>query len=154
MNVDPQLDLVLERSVPVPPEKVFQAWTKPHHLKHWFAPKPWTVAECEVELQPGGIFRTVMAGPNGERYDMPGCVLEVVENRRFVFTDALGPGFRPTTEPFFTAIILFEPKDGGTLYTAIARHGTPAGRAKHEQMGFAEGWSTSLDQLVDHMSMR
>lgn len=146
------LDLVLERVVDLPPELVWQAWTQPEHLKAWFVPKPWSVVEAEVDLRPGGIFRVVTRSPQGEV--MPsegGCILEVVENRRLVWTDALRPGFRPSDEPFFTAIIELEPQAGGTRYRVTARHRDEEDRKLHEEMGFLSGWGTCLDQLVAHM---
>lgn len=42
-----------------------------------------------------------------------------------------------------------EPEGGGTRYTAIARHGTPEARKRHEEMGFHEGSGAALDQLVE-----
>ena len=57
---DPRLDLILERIVDVPPELVWAAWTTPEHVKQWFTPAPWKTVECEIDLRPGGIFRTVM----------------------------------------------------------------------------------------------
>lgn len=147
---DPELDLVLERVIDVPRELVWAAWTRPEHLKHWFCPRPWQLVECELDLRPGGIFRTVMRGPEGEEPEGAGCYLEVVENEKLVWTDALGPGFRPAAEPFFTAEIRMEPEDRGTTrYTAIARHATPGARKRHEEMGFHEGWGAALDQLVE-----
>ena len=89
---DPKLDLVLERTVDVPPGLVWECWTVPEHLMKWFTPKPWRTTECEIDLRPGGIFRTKMEGPNGEHGGGSGCVLEVVPSRRFVWTGALGPG--------------------------------------------------------------
>jgi uncharacterized protein YndB with AHSA1/START domain len=145
---DPELDLVLERVVDVRPELVWLAWTRPEHIKKWFAPAPWSVSECEIDLRPGGAFRTVMRSPEGEAYPNVGCVLEVVENRRLVFTDALEPGYRPAKEPFFTAVITLAPAGSGTRYVARAIHGDPEARKKHEEMGFHDGWSTALDQLV------
>jgi uncharacterized protein YndB with AHSA1/START domain len=149
LDHDPELDLVLERVVPVPPELVWQAWTRPEHVKRWFAPAPWTVAECEIDLRPGGAMRTVMRSPEGELHPGTGCFLEIVENRRLVFTDALGPGYRPAAEPFFTAVITFEPEGDGTRYVARAIHGDAETRKKHEEMGFHEGWSAALDQLIE-----
>lgn len=147
---DPELDLVLERVVDVPPELVWEAWTRPEHIKKWFAPRPWSVTECEIDLRPGGMFRVVMQSPEGEAFPTPaGCYLEVVENERLVWTDALGPGYRPAAEPFFTAIITMEAEGSGTRYVARAIHGDSAAREKHEEMGFYEGWSTVLDQLVE-----
>jgi len=146
---DPELDLVLERVVDVRPELVWLAWTRPEHIKKWFAPAPWSISECEIDLRPGGAFRTVMRSPEGEAYPNVGCVLEVVENQRLVFTDALEPGFRPAKEPFFTAVITLAPAGSGTRYVARAIHGDPEARKKHEEMGFHDGWSTVLDQLVE-----
>ncbi len=147
-KVDPRLDLVLERVIDVPPALVWEAWTKPEHLRHWFTPKPWTVAHCEVDLRPGGIFRTVMRGPDGQEHDVAGCFLEIVPQQRLIWTDALLPGYRPSANPFFTAIVEIEPNGKGTRYIATAVHRDEDGRKKHEEMGFHQGWGTVLDQLV------
>ena len=78
-----------------------------------------------------------------------GCFLEVVDNRRLVWTAALGPGFRPTDSDFpFTAIITMEPSGSGTKYRAVAVHGSKDLRDQHDEMGFHEGWGAALDQLV------
>lgn len=148
---DPTLDLVLERDVDVPRPLVWKAWTTPEHVRAWFAPRPWSVAECVIDLRPGGVFRTVMRSPEGQTFPGDGCVLEVVPEERLVWTDALLPGFRPAQEPFFTAVIeLFDSGGGGTRYVATAIHRDAAGRQRHADMGFVEGWGTALDQLVEH----
>ena len=148
---DPRLDLVLERVVDVPRELVWAAWTRPEHLRKWFTPAPWTVADCEIDLRPGGIFRTVMRSPEGKEFPNIGCYLEVVPNERLVWTDALLPGYRPAENPFMTAIITLESQGKGTRYTAVAIHRDDAGRKKHEEMGFYQGWGKALDQLVAHV---
>jgi uncharacterized protein YndB with AHSA1/START domain len=147
---DPALDLVFEREVDVPPHLVWAAWTTPEYVKQWFAPKPFETTECEIDLRPGGIFRAVMRSPEGETVNEdPGCILEVVENRRLVWTAALGPGFRPAATDFaFTAVITLEPAGTGTRYRAVAVHGTKELKEQHEAMGFHDGWGAALDQLV------
>ncbi|TPV96977.1 MAG: polyketide cyclase [Myxococcales bacterium FL481] len=148
--IDPKLDLVLERVVSVPPALVWKAWTEPEHLKRWFTPRPWRTVACQIDLRPGGIFSTKMCSPEGEEMpDDPGCYLEIVENRRLVFTDALGPGYRPKGEGFMTATILLEPEGSGTRYRAIVKHANREARQKHEEMGFLDGWGAALDQLVE-----
>ncbi len=92
------LDLQLEREVDVPPEAVWAAWTQPDQLVKWFTPAPWTTAECQIDLRPGGMFRTVMRSPEGEDFPNVGCYLEVVPYERLVWTSALAPGYRPVTE--------------------------------------------------------
>ncbi len=154
-NFNPELDLMLERIVDVPPNLVWDAWTQPNLLKQWFAPKPWTTVECALDLRPGGLCRTVMRSPEGQDFPNDGCYLEVVPNQRLVFTDALGAGFRPSTRPFFTAILNFEEHGThGCKYTAIAVHRDVAGKQQHEQMGFTVGWGICLDQLVALMMSR
>ena len=48
-------------------------------------------------------------------------------------------------------VLTLEPRGSGTLYTAIAMHRDEAGRKKHEEMGFHEGWGQVLDQLVAYV---
>ncbi len=147
---DPKLDLVLERIIDVPRDLVWAAWTKPEHLSQWFTPAPWTVSDCEIDLRPGGIFRTTMRSPDGKEIANVGCYLEVVPGARLVWTDALLPGYRPAKNPFLTAIISLEARGNGTRYIATALHRDEAARNRHEEMGFHEGWGKALDQLVAH----
>ena len=150
---NPALDLVIERVVPVSPDRVWRAWTEPEQLKRWFCPRPWQTTVCEIDLRPGGTFYTVLQGPDGETSPNTGCYLEVVPNQRLVWTVALGAGFRPLPQthevPAFTAIITMEAVEGGTKYTAIAMHRAPEEAAQHQAMGFSEGWGLALDQLVE-----
>lgn len=154
-SIDPALDLTFTREVDVAPHLVWAAWTTPEHLVHWFTPKPWETVDCEIDLRPGGIFRTVMRSPEGEDMDGgAGCYLEVVENERLVWTSALGSGFRPNPhdDMAFTAFIELEPTpDGGTRYTATAIHRDPEACTRHAEMGFVDGWGTALDQLVAYV---
>lgn len=156
---NPELDLSFERVVDVPRELVWKAWTEPEHLIKWFTPAPWTTTKCDIDLRPGGIFRSVMRSPEGQEFDNLGCYLEVVPNERLMWTNALEPGFRPAGPPaeataechrlLFTAVLLLEPHGSGTRYTAIAMHGEPSAKQQHEAMGFKEGWGAALDQLVE-----
>lgn len=92
-----------------------------------------------------------MNGPEGQAFPNIGCYLEIVPNERLVWTDALLPGYRPAEKPFMTAILELEAKGGGTRYIATAIHRDEASRKQHEDMGFAQGWSKALDQLVEHV---
>jgi uncharacterized protein YndB with AHSA1/START domain len=148
-QLDPKLDLVLERIVDAPRDLLWKAWTQPEHIKKWFAPAPWTTVECEIDLRPGGIFRFVMRSPEGKDFPNVGCLLEIVENERLVWTDALAPGYRPSVKAFFTAIITFEDHGDKTKYTARALHKDKADRQTHEDKGFHKGWSQCLDQLLE-----
>jgi uncharacterized protein YndB with AHSA1/START domain len=152
------LDLVLERTLDAPIDLVWKAYTDPQHLKQWFAPKPYEISECELDLRPGGIFRIRMVGPDGfdTGHGGAGCVLEVVEGKKLAWTSALGPGYRPAEmgegcESFpMTAIVTFtDAGDGKTSYKAVALHKDAKDRDTHEQMGFQDGWGTTASQLEE-----
>jgi uncharacterized protein YndB with AHSA1/START domain len=150
-KVNPELDLVLERFVDVRADLLWKAWTEPEHLKRWFAPHPTEIVACEVDLTPGGLFSFTMRLPDGTVLPPNvGCYLEIEPARRLVWTDGLAAGWRPKDGGFLTAVIDFEPEGSGTRYTATALHKDPADRQKHEDMGFFDGWSTVLDQLVEY----
>jgi uncharacterized protein YndB with AHSA1/START domain len=141
------LELALTRVIDATPARLFQAWTT--RLPEWWGPHGMTTPFCEMELRPGGGFRTIMRAPDGTEYPTRGVFLEVVPDERIVFTDAYDVGWVPNPDVFFTAITTFEALPGGkTRYTARARHWTVANRERHEKMGFHQGWGESLDRLV------
>lgn len=146
------LDLVLEREVACSVEHLWRGYTDPDLLKKWFTPAPWKTIEADIDARPGGIFRTVMQGPDGEVGGGEGCVLVAVPHSLFVWTSAMGPGFRPVSTPvgefLFTAVLEFAPAARGALYRATARHSSAEDAAAHAEMGFHEGWGAAVDQLV------
>lgn len=149
MAFDPGLDLEINRLLKAPPAKVWRCWTEAELLVKWFTPPPVVTREAVIELYPGGLFRTVMVFPDGAEHAGDGAVLDVVHERKFVFTDCLGPGFRPVSgeKLGFTGMILLEPEGSGTRYVARAIHGDRATRDSHEKMGFSEGWGMVAGQL-------
>ena len=160
-RIDPKLDLLLERVVALPRERVWAAWTEPKHLKKWFTPVPWKTVDCEIDLRPGGRFYFLMQSPEGEKFPNTGCILEVVKNERLVWTNALLPGYRPASsgaasadDLVFTAVIALQRKGRGTRYTATAIHKNPDDAQKHAKMGFHDGWGKALDQLVALMKKK
>jgi uncharacterized protein YndB with AHSA1/START domain len=156
VKVDPDLDLVLERVLDVPPALVWAAWTRREHLVKWYATPPWTTVECEIDLRPGGAFRTLMRSPDGAMFPNEACYVEVVPERRLVWTDVLEPDFRPTRLEArmgfrFTIHLGLEPQGSGTKCTVVVMHSDAKSRAKLEAMDFRSGWNKGFDRLVEHM---
>lgn len=153
---DPRLDLLFERVVDIPRALVWKAWTQPALLKRWFTPAPWQTVDCEIDLRPGGIFRTVMRSPEGQEFPNLGSYLEVVPEERLVWTNLLLPGYRPAAiaagcpgETFgFVVIVTLSPEGAGTRYSALVRHADEEGRRRHDQLGFQDGWGKACEQMV------
>lgn len=141
-------ELVLNRLLDAPPEKLFRLWTDGSTYSEWFCPKPWTVSKAEMDVRPGGKSCVTMQGPNGEVVENPGQWLEVIPNRKLVFSDAfVGDWIAKDGAPFMVATITFEPEGDKTRYIAVCSHWSEADKLQHEKMGFLQGWGVVADQL-------
>ena len=94
--------LILTRNYPVPPERVWRAWTDPQALKRWFGAggeDPVSLARLDVRV--GGRYRIVFGGADGKAHEVQGVYREVVPNRRLVFT-WMWPNSTPERESLIT----------------------------------------------------
>ncbi len=149
MTAKPEIfELQLSRVMDAPRALVWKAWSEPEHLKQWWAPKPWVTPLCEFDLRTGGTFRTVMRGPEGQEFDNSGVFLEIVPQKKIVFTDAYVNAWTPSAKPFMTAIITMEDEGRKTKYAARVLHWSAADLEEHVKMGFHDGWGTCADQLA------
>ena len=142
-------ELMLERTIAASPDKLYRAWTEPALLMRWFAPLPWTTPHAELDVRAGGTSLVVMRGPDGTEFPNRGVYLEVVPNRKLVFTDAYVSAWLPSGKPFMTATLSFDDLgNGSTRYTARVAHWSAADLQAHARMGFHEGWGQCTDQLA------
>ncbi|MGC6400535.1 SRPBCC family protein [Sphingomonas sp. FW199] len=137
-------ELSIERVLDAPVAALWRAYT--HHLNEWFCPPPWRAEVVEMDLRPGGRSAITMYGPDGEVMPNDGIYLEVVPERRIVFTDALTTDWQPQG-PFMVGGFEFEPDGERTRYRGWARHWTKEAKAQHEAMGFEAGWGKVAEQL-------
>jgi uncharacterized protein YndB with AHSA1/START domain len=153
-TINPQLDLVFERFIDAPARLVWEALTKPEHLKEWYMPKAWgRVARAEMDVRPGGVFSIDIAGPDGKDFPNLGCFLEVIPRERLVWTSMLFPGYRPAVfdDIPITAIVTMESAGTGTRYVFTALHRNEADLEKNKESGWQKGTDISLDQFVAHV---
>jgi uncharacterized protein YndB with AHSA1/START domain len=148
--MNPDLDLGLQRVIGAPPATVWRAWTDPSRLAQWWVPAPMVARVDRLEARPGGALVTSMSD-DGERFvaHMDAAFLVVDEHERLVFTNAIDSHWRPSspTPVAMTAEITFGAHPEGTDYRVVVRHGDPAARARHEQLGFLDGWGSVTAQL-------
>jgi uncharacterized protein YndB with AHSA1/START domain len=151
---DPKLDIALERFIDAPTRLVWEALTKPEHLKEWYMPKAWgRVARAEIDVRPGGILRIDIATAGGQEVPNMGCILEVVPMQRLVWTSMLFPGYRPAVfdDVPITAIMTMESVGTGTRYVFTALHRNEADFETDKTSGWLEGTQIAMDQLVEHV---
>ena len=149
-------ELTISRLINAPPARVWRAWSKPEHLAKWWIPAPIECKVVKLDLCPGGGFETRMREDDGDfRPHVEGCFLEIVPEVRMVWTTCLSEGWRPT-EPWLalTAVITLALEGESTRYSARVLHKTAADSRKHEEMGFHEGWGTTIDQLAAFVENR
>jgi uncharacterized protein YndB with AHSA1/START domain len=151
---NPKLDFAIERFIDAPPRLVWEALTKPEHLKEWYMPRPWgRVARAEMDVRPGGIFSIDIATGDGQESPNLGCLLEVVPMERLAWTSMLFPGYRPAVfdDIPITAIITMKPEGTGTRYVFTALHRDEADFETNKTSGFYQGTEIAVDQLVEHV---
>ncbi len=79
-------EIVITRDFDASRGRVFDAWTKPEVLKHWFGPQGWALVVCDIDLKVGGVWRFVVRRANGTEIGMRGVYREIVRPERFVHT--------------------------------------------------------------------
>ena len=139
VTIDPKLDFAIERFIDAPTRLVWEALTKPEHLKEWYMPKAWgRVSRAEMDVRPGGIISIDIAVADGPEVPNLGCVLEVIPMERLVWTSMLFPDYRPAVfdDIPITAIMTMESVGKGTRYIFTALHRDEGDFEKNK----ASGW--------------
>jgi uncharacterized protein YndB with AHSA1/START domain len=139
-------EIVLTRLFDAPRRLVFEALTRPEHVRQWWGllDDRYSVTECEIDLRPGGAWRYVGRGPQGE-YAFYGVYREVVPPERLVFTEIYAPF--PDVESVVTSVLTEE--HGKTRMTVTALYPSKDVRDMVMGTGMAGGAAISYDRLED-----
>jgi uncharacterized protein YndB with AHSA1/START domain len=142
-------EVLLTRVFDAPRQLVFDAFTKPEHLRHWFGPNGFTVPTAESDPRPGGAFRVCMnfTDGDGKDYWATGTYKEVVPPQRIVMTMS-GEGTAGNIADTHLTITFTE--RGGKTLVIIHQTGLPL----TEVAGASQGWTESLDKLAEYLRRR
>lgn len=155
----PDRDVLITRVFDAPRELVFQAWTDPAHLAHWYAPHGCTISFREIEVREGGVFHSCIGGPDGSACWCKGVYREVVAPERIVCTMAIADeqgnlmdptdvGMDPEWPRETVLTVTFEEQDGKTKLTL---HQTVSEELA-KRTGAHQSWLQMLDRLAEQLA--
>ena len=137
-------EIALTRLFDAPRELVFEAMTRPEHVRRWWGAldERYSMPVCEIDLREGGAWRFVGRGPKGE-YGFHGVYREILRPERLVFTEIYDPF--PDVESVVTSV--FAAEGGKTRLTVTALYPSIEVRDSVMKTGMADGAAKSYDQL-------
>jgi uncharacterized protein YndB with AHSA1/START domain len=139
-------EIRMTRLFDAPRELVFEAMTKPEHVKRWWGRlgEGYSVPVCEIDLREGGKWRFVNAHPKGEA-TFYGEYKELAPPGRIVFTEIFAP--YPDSVSVVTATLVQE--GNKTRFTAVVKYPSLEVRDMVLATGMAKGAATSYDRLEE-----
>jgi uncharacterized protein YndB with AHSA1/START domain len=127
---------------------LFEAWTKPEHLKQWWGCEGSSIPHCAIDLRAGGSWSLVMRMADGSEHPFYGTYREIVRPRRLVYTERYEmPQFG---SPEWLTTVTFEEAHGETLVTHTIQHKSREVRDAHLQAGMEQGMVQTLTRLNEH----
>ena len=139
-------EIRLTRVFDAPRHLVFEAMSKPEHIKEWWGRlgEGYSVPVCEVDLRPGGAWRFVNDTPNGKCV-FYGVYHEITPPERLMFTEIYEPF--PDAESLVTVVLTDE--KGKTRLTLTARYPSMDVRDAVLSSGMERGAAISYDRLEE-----
>ncbi len=140
-------DITMTRLFDAPRHLVFEAMTKPEHIRRWWGilDDGYSVPVCEMDARPGGKWHFVGQGPKGQMPDFYGEIREIVPPERMVYTEIFAPF--PDVVSVVTAELTEE--RGKTRLTVRCTYPSKDVRDMVVSSGMEKGAAISYDRLDD-----
>ena len=142
----PLAELTISREIKAPRARVFAAWTDISQASLWWAPKGFTLLECEMDLRPGGLWLRRMRGPDGRITTKHGVYREITPPERLVFTYNTEYA-NGSIEPETLVTVTFADLGSHTQLT-LHHSGFATEQAAIDHRG---GWTSGLERLTEFM---
>jgi uncharacterized protein YndB with AHSA1/START domain len=140
-----QDEIVRETAVAAPPERVWEALTRPEHLPRWFGAE-----RAEIDLRPGGSLVMVWA-EHGTGYAR---IERVDEPTTFSFRWALEPGQEPVPGAETLVEFTLTPERDGTrlrvVESGFSKLDRPAEKQEWHRERNVDGWRQVLEAIAAH----
>ena len=140
-------EITLTRLFDAPRDLVWEAMTKPEHVRHWWGilDERYSVPVCEIDLRVGGKWRFVGRGPEGDYPAFYGEYLEIARPGRLVYTES----FEPFPDGSSLVTQLLDEEQGKTRLTVTAKYDSRESRDIVLGTGMEKGAAISYDRLED-----
>jgi uncharacterized protein YndB with AHSA1/START domain len=144
-------ECVVERHFTAPRTLLFQVFTQPEHLKRWWAPQPYTIPVCTIDLRPGGIWHYCMRSPEGQDQWARSVYREIVPPEKLVYTSTFADEHANPIEgmPEHLTTVIFTEEALKTRVTARVQFSSAAALSVAVDMGMLQGMSMTWDYLVE-----
>ena len=146
--------VAITRLFDAPRERVFRAWTQAEHLAHWFGPKHFTVASCEIDPRQGGTFRVCVRSPKGHDFWVRGVFRELAAPEHLVIacTADDDKGIGSLEEVIDVTFVEHGRKtEVRLLVTARLAAAGPTAEATAMLEGMPKTWAQTVDCLDAHL---
>lgn len=142
-------NIIIRRLLDAPRELVFEAWTDPNHLAHWYGPYGFTITNLGMAVKEGGSWKFIMHGPDGRDYPNKIIFIEVVKPERLVYRHA---GDDETEPVSFHVTVTFEKVGDKTKLTmhSVFESAEDLDRVEREY-GAIEGGKQTISRLAAYL---
>lgn len=146
--------ITITRVFNAPRELVFKAFTECEHLMHWWGPREWPLAVCEIDLRVGGKWHYAMKSSAGEEAWGLGIYEEIKRPERLVYTDLFSDaeGTVNPELPASSVAIDFEDMGDQTRVISVTTMASEADVETLVNMGMAEGITETWDRLEEYLA--
>lgn len=146
MTLPSDREILITRVFNAPREIIFDAVTKCAHVSNWYGPRGTEMLSCKIDLRPGGAWRFVQRGPDGNEYAFSGVYREMLRPERLVHTWNF-EGIPPGHESVET--LTLEEQNGKTKWTSHSLFKSVEDRDGLIQSGMESGMRETMDRLAE-----
>jgi uncharacterized protein YndB with AHSA1/START domain len=142
-------EIVMIRVFDAPRDLVFEAHSSCEHMSNWWGPRRYEISSCEMDFRPGGAWRIVHRGADGDEHGFRGEFREIVRPERIVWT------FEYEGMPGHVSVqtAMFEEHDGKTTLTSTAVFDSREERDGMLESGMESGAAEAMDRLDEYLEV-
>ena len=148
LSMPSDTEIVMTREFNAPRKLVFEAHSKPEHLKRWWGLREHTMPVCEMDFRPGGAWHFVSREVDGQEYGFRGEFREIVPPEKIVWTFE----FEGMPGHISVETVTFEERDGKTILTASSAYASKEDRDGMASSGMEAGARETWDRLAEYLA--